>query len=445
MKRSLWISAVLLTALFSSSVPAAERSADADLDTRLWRHRNLGKAFYENPATQYEAVGEFRKAAELAPKSARERINLGLALLRAGKEEEGVAELEKAQALDPKIPHTWFNLGIAYKRAGRYADALGQLEGMRQARVPTDSINALQPGGALQARRSAANEAMAATSSAPPSWMRTSPARTSNSPPRILPAGPARRRRPKRSHGDVFRADQAHATKGRRCPKISSGAITPRSTMILEPENARDGAAPAQSRTRLPRIVARDVDPASAGLAVVDLGRRRRRRSPEPGAPASDGVTCAFAPRRPKKRRPVWSSRPRFHSQSGSRVTSDNDGLADLAMVRRATARVADPGTASKEDCFEPRRSELGAGALSMRDLGVARLRPRLRPRPLRPRCANRSPVPQQRRRPDGATRPTDFPFVDGDRRRRRTASTWWQTPRVRGPRRDLRATIAAV
>src|SRR5450756_1460107 len=53
-------------------------------ENRLWRYRNLGKAFYENPTTQKQAVEEFRKARDLAPASAREVTNYGLALLRAG-------------------------------------------------------------------------------------------------------------------------------------------------------------------------------------------------------------------------------------------------------------------------------------------------------------------------------------------------------------------------
>src|SRR5580698_2836265 len=77
------------------------------LEEQLWRLRNLGKAFYENPTTQVQAVDEFKKALDLAPGSARERLNYGLALLRAGKTREGVEELEKAQKQDPKIPHTW--------------------------------------------------------------------------------------------------------------------------------------------------------------------------------------------------------------------------------------------------------------------------------------------------------------------------------------------------
>src|SRR2546430_10768723 len=81
-------------------------------DDEIWRHRNLGKAFYENPTTQVQAVDEFKKAVALAPNSARERLNYGLALLRAAKTKDGIAELEKAQKQDPKVPHTWFNLGF---------------------------------------------------------------------------------------------------------------------------------------------------------------------------------------------------------------------------------------------------------------------------------------------------------------------------------------------
>ena len=100
------------------------------VEERLWRHRNLGKAFYENPTTHLEAVEEFRRALELAPGSFRERLNYGLALLRAGSVKEGIAELEKAQKQDPSLPHTWFNLGIAYKREGRYPAAIEQFERM---------------------------------------------------------------------------------------------------------------------------------------------------------------------------------------------------------------------------------------------------------------------------------------------------------------------------
>ncbi len=98
--------------------------------SQLWHYRNLGKAFYENPTTQKQAVDEFRKALALAPGSAREQTNYGLALLRAGEAKAGIAALQKAQKMDPRIPQTWFNLGIEYKKQGDLDAALAQFQGM---------------------------------------------------------------------------------------------------------------------------------------------------------------------------------------------------------------------------------------------------------------------------------------------------------------------------
>src|ERR1017187_6783424 len=106
-------------ALFAAMVlmlQAADTRPSPEL--QLWHHRNLGKAFYENPTTQTQAVDEYKKALDLAPNSMRERVNYGLALLRAGKTQEGVAELEKVQKGRPELPHTWFNLGIVFKKEG---------------------------------------------------------------------------------------------------------------------------------------------------------------------------------------------------------------------------------------------------------------------------------------------------------------------------------------
>ena len=82
-----WIFGLALpvTAFFVLSGSSASREHQ-DL---LWHYRNLGKAFYENPATSKEAVAEFKKALGLAPDSARERVNYGLALLRAGQGKRG--------------------------------------------------------------------------------------------------------------------------------------------------------------------------------------------------------------------------------------------------------------------------------------------------------------------------------------------------------------------
>ncbi len=98
-------------------------------DAKLEALRNLGKAFYENPTTQKEAVVTLKQAYDLAPKSTRERLNYGLALLRAGQAQESITELLAVQKAQPKLPHTWFTLGIEYKKQGETQKALEQIRG----------------------------------------------------------------------------------------------------------------------------------------------------------------------------------------------------------------------------------------------------------------------------------------------------------------------------
>ena len=106
---------------------------------RLWQYRNLGKAFYENPTTPKEAVVEFQKALAISG-STRERLNYGLALLKAGDTAKGVEELKKVQSQDPSLPHTWFNLGIAYKIAQKQTEAIEQFRGMLRL-VPQEPVS----------------------------------------------------------------------------------------------------------------------------------------------------------------------------------------------------------------------------------------------------------------------------------------------------------------
>jgi Flp pilus assembly protein TadD len=130
-----WVMAVLAIALLVCSA-----SSDQDRDRTLWHYRNLGKAFYENPTAQVQAVDEFRKALQLNPNSAREQLNFGLALLRAGKTAEAVAQLEKVQKLHPELPHTYFNLGIVFKKQGEFAKSQPQFEKMVKL-VPEEPVS----------------------------------------------------------------------------------------------------------------------------------------------------------------------------------------------------------------------------------------------------------------------------------------------------------------
>ncbi len=126
--------AIAAAAFFLQSPAQSKSGAE-----QLAELRSLGKAFYENPTTKQEAVDTFRKALALAPDSARERLNYGLALLRNGNVDEGRAELKKVQKQDPSIPHTWFNLGILYKKDDDIKDALSQLLHMEEL-VPDEPV-----------------------------------------------------------------------------------------------------------------------------------------------------------------------------------------------------------------------------------------------------------------------------------------------------------------
>ena len=122
------------------STPFWSSQQHQNLEERLWHYRNLGKAFYENSTTHPQAVEEFKKALELKPNSARERVNYALALLTNGQTEEGIAQLKKVQEQDAAIPHSWFNLGIQYKRQGKYELALNQFQRMVEL-VPSEPIS----------------------------------------------------------------------------------------------------------------------------------------------------------------------------------------------------------------------------------------------------------------------------------------------------------------
>jgi tetratricopeptide (TPR) repeat protein len=114
-------------------------------DSRLWQHRNLGKAFYENPTTHAEAVAELKQALALAPDSPRDQLNYALALLRQGDSEAAESLLLKVQKVDPKLPHTWFNLGILYKRETQTDQALAQFQQMVRL-VPNEPVAHYQLG-----------------------------------------------------------------------------------------------------------------------------------------------------------------------------------------------------------------------------------------------------------------------------------------------------------
>ena len=131
----LFLALLTLTACTHAPDPAA-----------LAQHRNLGKAYYENPTTKEQAVKEFKAALDLNSHSNRERLNYALALLRSqGHDPEAIQLLEEVQRADPSLPHTWFNLGVYDKRAGKTKEAIAQFEGMLQ-RTPDEAVAHFQLG-----------------------------------------------------------------------------------------------------------------------------------------------------------------------------------------------------------------------------------------------------------------------------------------------------------
>ncbi|HUP04689.1 MAG TPA: FG-GAP-like repeat-containing protein [Bryobacteraceae bacterium] len=140
-----WLAVALGCAWLAYSQNAASNQ------TLLWQHRNLGKAFYENPTTGQQAVDQFKMALALVPNSARDRLNYGLALLKTGDLKNGMAELERVQKQDPKLPHTWFNLGISYKKLADFDKAQVEFEQMVKL-APDEPASHYQLGSLYKAK-----------------------------------------------------------------------------------------------------------------------------------------------------------------------------------------------------------------------------------------------------------------------------------------------------
>ncbi len=125
----------------------AQNPATVTPTALLQETRNLGKAFYETPGSSRQAVEQLKAALDLNPGSAREHLNYGLGLLRAGDREEGIAQLVAAQKLDRSLPHTYFNLGVEYKKSGEVEKALDQF--LQMERLVPDEAKTQYNLGAL--------------------------------------------------------------------------------------------------------------------------------------------------------------------------------------------------------------------------------------------------------------------------------------------------------
>jgi tetratricopeptide (TPR) repeat protein len=71
-----------------------------------------------------EAEQAYRRAAELAPRWAKPRVNQGIALLSQDRAQEAIRAFEDALALEPTNPQVLLNKGDAEARHGRIVDAM---------------------------------------------------------------------------------------------------------------------------------------------------------------------------------------------------------------------------------------------------------------------------------------------------------------------------------
>ncbi len=187
-------------------------------------------------------------------------MNLGLALLRAGKTDEGIDQLRKAQAQDPSIPHTWFNLGIAYKRQSKYPEAIEQLAGMAE-RVPDEPVTQYNLG-VLYKLQGEADKSLAAFERAE----------------RLDPdlAGPhfqlAAAYRQAGRTDDAAREMKAfrEAKAGGASAAVPEDLEWSRYSELYETLEPEAFPAPEARPVFAPETVASGLDPGSAGLAVLD-------------------------------------------------------------------------------------------------------------------------------------------------------------------------------
>jgi len=287
----------------------------------LDQHRNLGKAFYENPTTQQEAVREFQQALQIAPDSARDKLNYALALLKVqGREEEGVKRLQEVQRQDPALPHTWFNLGIYYKRQGDTKRAIEQFLGLL-ARTPDEPIAHYQLG-TLYNQTNLHNEAQAQFEKA------------ADLDP-LLAAARFQLYNLHRLEGNAEQANR-YLADFQRIQKLQKSWVIAENVEwcnyaeIYDPPEARvEAAAPPEPKFADTRIEG-TVDPTTAGLTLIDS--------------TGSGQTDLL----------VWSSqgiRLFLKGQSPAAVTGlegltavidvapgdfDNDGLMDLCVLTTA-------------------------------------------------------------------------------------------------------------
>jgi len=115
----------LLAALPTPAQPVPEPGEE------LTREHNYAFAEYQNEEFQ-KAVEHFQKCVALAPQSAPDRINLGIAALQAHDQQTAIDALLQARKIDASYPHIPYLLGIAYLRLDEPEKARQEFEALLQ-------------------------------------------------------------------------------------------------------------------------------------------------------------------------------------------------------------------------------------------------------------------------------------------------------------------------
>lgn len=295
------------------------RQDDPTAQERLWQHRNLGKAFYENSATLTKAVEEFEKALKLAPGSPRERLNYGLALLKSGQTEKGIAQLKAVQQQAPQLPHTWFNLGIEYKKAQRYDEAIAQFRKLVEL-APQEAI-AYYNLGVLERLKGESDQALKHFEAA----VRLDPRLAA---PHFQLASLYRRAHQSEKasqHQKIFR-QLKDAQQGAAIPEDLEWSIY---AEILDEVEAPDfGRAAPQTLQIKRRDLAGRVLGEDAGLIVLD---RQGDGQADLLAFSSSGLALFDGGTRPVEASGLQGAAPATGAAAGD---FDNDGLADLCLLK---------------------------------------------------------------------------------------------------------------
>jgi tetratricopeptide (TPR) repeat protein len=317
-----WVVFAFIVFAFILAV-ACSKPPNQDL---LDQHRNLGKAFYENPTTQQLAVREFQQALELAPDSTRDKLNYALALLRVqGREEEAIKRLQEVQRQDPSLPHTWFNLGIQYKRQGDAKQAIAQFEGML-ARTPDEAIAHYQLGTLYKQmnRRSEAQAQFEKAAELDPS----------------LAAARFQLYNLLRAEGNAEQA-KTYLADFERIQELQKSWVIPENVEwcnyaeIYDPPDARsekprvEAAAPPEPKFADTRLDG-TVDPATAGLTVIDSTGSGQT---DLLAWSSQGIRLFLKGQRPAADTGLEGLTGVIDVAPGD---FDNDGLMDLCVLTAA-------------------------------------------------------------------------------------------------------------